>query len=99
MPKYKAHMFNTSASTNGLRDSFRQDLHQVLAYSAFDSAKNKDVMILYPCNKFKSIPLSAISGYTNIRNKITLVGLPFNSKEIRNMINKLSETILGKAGR
>ena len=97
--KYKAHMFNTSASTNGLRDSFRQDLHQVLAYSAFDLAKNKDVMILYPCNKFKSIPLSAISGYTNIRNKITLVGLPFNSKEIRNMINKLSETILGKAGR
>lgn len=94
--KYKAHMFNTSASTDSLKDSFRQDLHQVLAYSAFDLAKNKDAMILYPCNKFKSIPLSASSGYTSIRNRITLVGLPFNSKEIKNMVNKLSDTIQAK---
>lgn len=53
-------------------------------------------MILYPCNKFKSIPLSASSGYTSIRNRITLVGLPFNSKEIKNMVNKLSDTIQAK---
>ncbi len=32
-------MFNTSASIDSLKDSFRQDLHQVLAYSAFDLAK------------------------------------------------------------
>lgn len=91
--KYKAHMFNTSACTDNLKDSFRQDLHQILAYSAFDLTKDKDAMILYPCNKFKSIPLSAISGYTNVRNRITLVGLPFDSKEIQNIVNKLSETI------
>ena len=94
--KYKAHMFNTSASIDSLKDSFRQDLHQVLAYSAFDLAKNKDAMILYPCNKFKSIPLSASSGYTGIRNRVTLVGLPFNSREIKNMVNKLSDTIQAK---
>lgn len=91
--KYKAHMFNHLASTDNLKDSFRKDLHQVLAYSAFSLAKDKDSMILYPCDNFKSIPLSAISGYTSIRNRITLVGIPFNSKEIKNIVSKLSELI------
>ena len=51
--KYKAHMgANLNSDTPVLKESFRADLHQVLAYSAFNSMQNKIVILIYP--NFKS---------------------------------------------
>lgn len=88
--KYKAHMLNVHSSTKDLKETFRSDLHQILAYSSFDSSKNKTSILLYPCNKFRNIKLDAINKLGNVHNQIFLVGLPFTTVGLDNIINQLS---------
>lgn len=91
--KYKAHMLNVHSSSTDLKDTFRSDLHQILAYSSFDSTKNKTVILVYPCNKFKNIKLEAVNNIGNVRNQVFLIGLPFTTVGLDTFINQLSEIL------
>lgn len=91
--KYKAHMLNVQSSASDLKETFRSDLHQILAYSSFDSSKNKTAILIYPCNKFKNIKLEAINKIGNVHNQIFLIGLPFTTVGLDTFINQLSEIL------
>ena len=79
--KYKSHMLNTQTE-NLLKETFRADFHQILAYSSLDSAANKTSMIVYPSNKIKTIELKVDNNLNSVHNRIYLIGLPFTTTEL-----------------
>lgn len=91
--KYKAHMLNPQSSSSVLKETFRADLHQVLAYSSFDSSKDKTVILIYPCNKFKRIKLEAINNIRYTHNHIFLIGLPFTTVGLNTLIKQVSRVL------
>lgn len=88
--KYKSHMFNKGDRIEGLKDTFRNDLHQILAYSSFDDSNNKVSMLVYPCSEYREIVLTARGGHINSRNKIVLAGLSLDTKDIGLMVSQLA---------
>ncbi|MCF0185644.1 MAG: hypothetical protein HUJ98_04040 [Bacteroidaceae bacterium] len=88
--KYKAHMLNVQSSAEVFKEAFRSDLHQVLAYSSFDSSRNKTAMLVYPCNKFKNIRLEAVNKIGNVQNQIFLIGLPFSTVGLDAFVDQVS---------
>lgn len=87
--KYKSHMFNEAGHTEILKDSFRNDLHQILAYSSFDGSDNKVSMLVYPCSEYREIVLTA-RGLVNSRNKVIIAGFSLDTKNIGSMVSQLA---------
>ena len=46
--KYKSHMLNTYETTENLKNTFRSDLHQVMAYTSLNTDNNKNAILVYP---------------------------------------------------
>lgn len=93
--KYKAHMINIHSTSDALKDAFRSDLHQVLAYGSFDSSKNKTALLVYPANKFKQIQLDVANPLTQVCNHVFLIGLPFTTVELNTLVSQLSDVLRG----
>ena len=91
--KYKAHMFNVHTSSDTLKETFRADLHQVLAYSSFDSARDKIVILVYPSNGFKTIKLEAVNKIGDVHNQVFLIGIPFTTVGLDVFVEKLAEIL------
>ncbi len=49
--KYKSHLYNKFGVSELLKDDYRRDLHQLLAYSSFNTAKEKTVFLCYPSTR------------------------------------------------
>ena len=76
--KYKMHMMNVkSESVESLHESFRSDLHQVLAYSSFGITKNKISMLIYPAKRFICKHQIITNTFFSVNNNIYLIGIPF----------------------
>ena len=60
-----------------LKESFRHDLHQVLAYSSFEKAQNKIAMLVYPCNSYKCIHQKISASILSVKNDVYLIGIPW----------------------
>ena len=80
--KYKAHYYSRNQTSSILKETHREDLHQILAYCSFSSARNKAGMLFYPSDQYSSQSFSYTNSYNGTRNEIILVGLPFEP-EIR----------------
>lgn len=91
--KYKSHMFNVMNSTEELKETFRHDLHQVLAYSSFSSLSNKKMMLIYPCGVFVEYPITMNSPITHLTSELRLVGIPLSLSKMAEVEDRLSELI------
>lgn len=91
--KYKSHMLNLQSSSGILKEAFREDLHQILAYSSFDTSKYKSSILIYPCDKLKILKLDAINNIKDIHNYIYLIGIPFTTVGYNNLVKQLSEVL------
>lgn len=91
--KYKAHMYEVNGDGDLLRDTFRSDFHQVLAYSSFGGAKKKNVMLIYPSDYFVSRELNAFSSINGYSCKAILVGIPLKKSELDNTQKNLAQLI------
>lgn len=80
--KYKSHMLNTDTSTTALRDAFRADLHQVLAYAALTQHSDPAprAFLLYPGRSLRVIPLKIASPYGTPELTVTLLSLPISRR-------------------
>ena len=76
-----------------LRETFREDFHQVLAYSSFCGAKQKHVMLIYPSDHFVSRELDVLSGINGFSAKAFLVGIPLKKSDLEDTKLNLSELI------
>ena len=51
--KYKSYLYNKHSKSDTLRESFRNDLHQLLAYTAFSTEKKKHCVLVAPFSRFE----------------------------------------------
>lgn len=92
--KYKAHMFNIYNDAEHLKEAFREDLHQVLAYSSFDGNVHKKVMLVYPSDKEVVIREMKINSSLNrYSSSVYLVGIPLKKSVHEETIDELSKLI------
>lgn len=92
--KYKSHIFNWNDSSDELKDTFRHDLHQILAYCSFNKMINKRAILVYPFSDFVLHKMKAVSSITNSENTIQLIGIPIDKSRIEDVKDKLSEIIV-----
>lgn len=92
--KYKSHIFNWNDSNDELKETFRHDLQQVLAYCSFNSMVNKQAILAYPFSEFAVHKMKAKSPITNSENTIQLVGIPIDKCRIEDVKEKLSSIIV-----
>lgn len=92
--KYKAHMMDLSIDSEYLKEKFREDLHQVLAYSSFGGNVHKNVMLVYPSStEVIERELNISSSINNFSCSIYLVGVPLRKSTHEETIKRLSEII------
>ena len=91
--KYKSHMFNWNEDSEELKDSFRHDLHQVLAYCSFASNTNKEAMIVYPFTDFIARKMRIVNPLTHIENTVQLVGVPIDRKRLPDTEKQMSAIV------
>ena len=74
--KYKSHLFNKLESSDSLKDDFRRDLHQVLAYTSFASTGRGIGVICYPSDQVEMKSTNLRNPLNNELNKLLIVGIP-----------------------
>lgn len=92
--KYKSHIFNWRDVSEDLRSSFRHDLHQVIAYSAFSQTPQRSTMLVYPYNEFFHKVIEVRSPLDPTTVSVSLVGIPMEKKALNDTIEKLSDIIV-----
>jgi 5-methylcytosine-specific restriction endonuclease McrBC regulatory subunit McrC len=91
--KYKSHIFNWNEASDTLKDDFRRDFHQVLAYSSFSKAEHKNVALVYPFNDFAVHRMSITSPLNSTGTDILMIGVPISRSMVGETIEKLSAVI------
>ena len=91
--KYKAHIYQINGDGEKFKESFREDLHQVLAYSSFGGRRQKNVMLVYPSDHNVCRELEIISGINNYSSKLYLIGIPLKKDLLNETIKSLSGII------
>lgn len=91
--KYKSHMYNLRNHGDDLKDAFRHDLHQVLAYSSFGKSTRKNVILIYPSSNYLKRKLVINSGLNSTNCEVYLVGVPMMKTEMEPVKSALKEII------
>lgn len=91
--KYKSHIFNWRENTEDLKESFRHDLHQVVAYSSFSQTERRNVMLVYPYNEFFHRVIKVHSPLDPTTVSVNLVGVPIEKKSLPETIDNLSALV------
>ncbi len=91
--KYKSHMYNCDSNSTELHDVFRNDFHQVLAYSSFSSVQQKRTIIAYPYKEFKYYTTTVHSSLNECENKAFLIGLPISKAAIIDVVDSLDRML------
>jgi len=84
--KYKSHIYNVAGNTDELRDAFRNDLHQLLAYSSFSLSKEKFGFLIYPAKELTERTLRIHSAINGLVNTVTLLGIPLKKAALSDTI-------------
>lgn len=92
--KYKSHIYQVNGDSEQLRETFREDFHQVLAYSSFCGNKHKHVMLIYPSDHFVSRELDVLSSINGCSAIAYLVGIPLKKSDLEETKRKLSSLIV-----
>ncbi|MBQ6167605.1 MAG: hypothetical protein IJK41_09310 [Muribaculaceae bacterium] len=91
--KYKSHMYNLSSSSESLKEVFREDFMQVLAYSSFGDNKKKNVILIYPSGEYKVREMRVGSCINNCSANVYLIGIPLRKSDYKSVKERLSEII------
>ena len=92
--KYKSHMFNWNETGDELRETFRHDLHQILAYCSFNAMSTKKALLVYPFGDFALHKQRIGSPVTKSEASIYLIGIPLAKSKIEEVKEKLKELII-----
>lgn len=74
--KYKANLFNKFSNSNNLKEDYRHDLHQLLAYSSFNTSDRKYALLCYPSEKIEISKTAYVSNISQITNNVLICGIP-----------------------
>lgn len=91
--KYKSNFYNKFNGTDKLKEDYRHDLHQIMAYSSFSNQEYKNAALCYPAQQIefkKSVFQNSING-TKI--SIMLIGIPVKTSAIPKIKKLLMEKL------
>ncbi|UJP66701.1 McrC family protein [Mongoliitalea daihaiensis] len=91
--KYKSHLYNKFDQSETLKEDHRRDLHQILAYSSFNNAKNKSGFLCYPSNKIELSKIEYNFSQLGFCNQVLLLGIPFRKSIIPETKNLIIENL------
>lgn len=91
--KYKSHMFNVNDTSDELKNSFRHDLHQILAYCSLNAMSTKKAILVYPFNDFTYREMHITSPLTHSDALVYLVGIPLKKNMIEEVKEKIKEIV------
>lgn len=91
--KYKSHVFNWNDYSDELKDTFRHDFHQILAYCSFNSMQTKSAMLVYPFNDFVSHRIKINSPLALNDAFVYFVGIPLEKNKIEAAKEGLNQII------
>ncbi len=89
--KYKAHLYSYDSDSELLKETFRSDLHQIVAYCAFEPADNKKGMLFYPAPEFKKYETLFETPLSSANVRIFLCGIPFCDEKEEETVMKLKD--------
>jgi len=91
--KYKMHFYNLGKPSDKLKEAYREDLHQLLAYCSFDSSYNKIGLLIYPSSFFSHKMTKYTNGVNLVENTVILIGVPFDSDSVDEVNTRLKELL------
>lgn len=91
--KYKSHVLNWREYSDDLKEEFRHDLHQVLAYSSFSRQENKHVILAYPSSSFVKHKITIKTPLNATETTLFIVGIPLEKSQIEESKKQLSGII------
>lgn len=91
--KYKSHIYNWDDNSEELKDTFRHDFHQILAYCSMNSMTTKQALLVYPFSGITYHKLTINSPLTHSEANVYLVGIPLEKNRIEEVKEKISEII------
>ena len=89
--KYKSYLYHKHSKSDTLRESFRNDLHQLLAYTAFSTEKNKHCVLVAPFSRFEMSKIQYRSPFSDATIEISCLGIPFSTGSLSETIDQLCE--------
>ena len=89
--KYKSYLYNKRSKSDTLRESFRNDLHQLLAYTAFSTEKKKHCVLVAPFSSFEVSNIQYRSPFSDATVEIYCLGIPFSASSLSETIDQLCD--------
>jgi hypothetical protein len=80
--KYKSNLYNKFDKSEILKEDYRNDLHQILAYSSFSKTIFKYGFLCYPSDQLELKTIKYKNGINDVTNTIFICGLPLKKKSI-----------------
>ncbi len=91
--KYKSHLFNLNNDSEELKNTFRHDLHQLLAYCSLNGMNKKQALLVYPSCNFICHRMTINSPLTITEAQVLIIGIPLEKNKIEEVKDKLNEII------
>lgn len=91
--KYKSHLFNWNNNSEELKNTFRHDLHQLLAYCSMNSMSKKQALLIYPFSDFSYREICINSRLTTTEAKVYMIGIPLDKDRVEDTKSRLNEII------
>ncbi len=76
-----------------LKDDYRHDLHQVLAYTSFTPRGEKLGIICYPSNAVEVKATRFVDAYNGSTNRLLTVGIPLKRNVIPEAVSSLKKEV------
>lgn len=74
--KYKAHLYNKFSNSETLKDDYRHDLHQIMAYSSFSKTDFKVGFLCYPSDQVEMKMITYKNTINEVTSMIFVFGIP-----------------------
>lgn len=91
--KYKSHLLNQHHHSEELKLVYRHDLHQILAYTSFDTSEVKNAIICYPANNLSVTETTYTNRINQTEVRVKIVGIPLDADRCVEARNFLMEKV------
>lgn len=88
--KYKSNLYNKFDQSETLKNDYRHDLHQILAYTAFSKSDCKNGFLCYPSNEIELKIIQYKNNLNEVTNSIFVFGIPLK----KNYINEIKRSFI-----
>lgn len=78
-----------------MKEEYRRDLHQILAYSSFSQTSFKYSFLCYPSTSFECNHVKYYNELNGVTNSIFILGLPIK----KSLISEIKNHLLGVISR